>query len=195
MNARPAERLPAGLLGAAAIGGFTVVGHVVAGGRVTSPLTLGLVTLTVLALGVVLATVRWSFARLLVVTVAAQPVLHVVLGTAAPHGAGAEGGHAIHHATVHTSEQHAAMLSSAGHGATAMWVVHVAAAVLTAVVVRWGWRWLRSMPALLRAVVYAIRSIPFADLERRLPSVAVDARIPNRLALLAWDGRGPPPPT
>jgi hypothetical protein len=192
VNVRPAERLPAGLLGAAAIVGLTVVAHVAGGGRFTSTATLGLLTVVVLALGLVLASVRRSFGRLLIISVVAQPVIHVVLDTVTAHGT-SHGPHAIHQNSVHTSEQHAAMLSSAGHDATAMWVVHVVAAVVTAVVVRWGWRWLRSMPALLRAIVYSVRSVPVVDLVRRLVGGDVDALVPNRLALLTWDERAPPP--
>jgi hypothetical protein len=192
VNVRRAERIPAGLLGAAAIVGLTIVAHVAAGGRFTGAVTFGLLTVVVLTLGVVLASVRWSFGRLLMISLVAQPVLHVVLGTVTAHGV-SHGRHSIHHTGVHTSEQHAAMLSSVSHDATAMWVVHVVVAAVTAVVVRCGWRWLRSMPALLRAIVYSVRSIPVVDLVRRRRERSLDTLVPNRLALLTWDERGPPP--
>src|SRR5690606_18643971 len=101
--------------------------------------------------------VRWTFPRLALAALLAQPVLHRVF--AASHGAHSAGGH--HHgahAGGHLDHDHASMadaiVAPAGasdHGSAWMAVAHVVVAFAVAAILRWGVRWLRSMPALARA--------------------------------------------
>ncbi len=184
MIGRLGERLPAALLGAVGVVGCALFAHVAAGGRVAGPAALALLTVAVAALAVALASTRPTFIRLLAIAAGAQPLLHVAFGSLASHTSPSH----AHHA----GAQHATMLTSTDHASATMWIVHLVAAVVTAVVVRWGWRWLRSMPELLRAIAYSIRSVAFVEPAARVRRVAAGIRIPNQLALLTWDERGPP---
>ena len=72
-----------------------------------------------------------------------------------------------------------------------MWGTHAGAALVVAVVLRWGIRWLRSMPELIRAIVYAVRVSATAPLTgmRLAPAPAL---APASTRYLLRESRGPP---
>ena len=91
---------------------------------------------------------RWTFPRVLLVSLAAQPLLHALFT------AGGHSGDPLHDAHAHH------------HMATALPMPVIRrcqsstprSRLLRALVIRWGLRWLRSMPELVRAV--ALRHAP-----------------------------------
>ena len=170
-----------GLQAGALIAGLAAVAHAAAGGSLSASTAI-VPMLVVAALGAAMtARVRWTFARILTVALVGQLVLHVVLDGASRHG---------EHA--HHGEHAGLMAGSAPTTGSSMWVAHLLLAGGSAIVLRWGWLWLRSMPAMLRAVVLAAQAIgaPVALAARRL--VSSDAFASGRADASAWLSRGPP---
>ena len=188
MTRRSGDRFTAGLLVGVGIVAAAAFAHLGAGGAI-DPASMALMLAAALVTGLVLASIRWTFARLVLVTVAAQPLLHLLFESAGGH---ADGMSPDAHGAHHSIEQHRAMLASTQHADSTMWIVHVVGALATAIVIRWGWRWLRSMPDLVRAIVYATCSVPIASTTRRMRIVVADAWLPDPVVLSAWNGRGPP---
>jgi hypothetical protein len=184
------DRFLAGLLAGVAIVAAAAFSHLGAGGPIERP-ALALMLAAACVVGLGLASIRWTFVRLALVTVAAQPLLHLLFVSVGSH---ADGMSADAHAAHHSLDQHQAMLASSPHAGGTMWIVHAAAALAAAVVIRWGWRWLRSMPDLVRAIVYATCSAPVAAAARRVRMVVAEAWSPVPVVLSAWNGRGPPSP-
>jgi uncharacterized membrane protein YjdF len=163
--------------------GLAVVAHMSAGGRADA-WRVAVASITAVAVAAVLARLRWTFTRLVLVALVSQPLLHIVLA----HGSHADqmmehGGH--HHEMVMGAS------SSASH--TSMPLAHSALAVVSAVAVRWGLRWLRSMPDVARALVVAGRGAVSAvaiAIDRVTAYVSVACT--SLAGLLTWDTRGPP---
>jgi hypothetical protein len=161
----------------AGLGGFA---HVTASGGLEPRSLLLAVGLAMAVGGSLVRRVRWTFARALVAAVAAQPVLHVVLA-----GGGHAGGHAhaAHHAAATSADER-------------MWILHTVLAVASAVLLREGGRWLRTMPALVRAVCLGVA--PAGALQTASPAgrwTATDDSSPRPIVALAWSSRAPPSPT
>ncbi len=113
---------------------LAVTGHVLAGGRPPAPTDLALLLAAAWAVATALGGRRWGLPSLLAVLAGAQVVLHVGLAGATPVGA-AGAGRAM-----------AGMAGMAGSGGAAhgpwMLLAHLAAALLTAVLLRRGEDWL-----------------------------------------------------
>lgn len=164
---------------AGAAAGTSVVGlaagaHAAAGGALDGAPTLAAAAGAACVGAVAAARVRWTFWRLTAVAVAAQPLLHVVLD-------GGADGHHGHHAG-----------PAATHASTTMVVAHLVVALGVAVLLRWGLRWVRTLPALARALVVPRRGLA-APCLRSVGWVPVTPRVGRDLAVLAARGsRGPP---
>lgn len=123
------------------------------------------------------------FLRLLAIAVAAQPAMHAVMShTAAP-------GHA-HHAR----HAHHGTHGGVGDG-VGMMMLHVGLAFVLAVVLRWGWVWLRTLPLVGRALV-----APSPQWATPLIGTNRTGTIGRVDTMLLYDGevstrtnRGPPP--
>ncbi len=165
----------AGAAAGTAVVGFAAGAHVAAGGALAGAATLAVATAAagVGALGA--ARMRWTFWRLVVVALAAQPVLHLAIN-------GDTGAHHGHHSA-----------GAAGHASTAMVVAHLAVALVAAVTLRWGLRWVRTLPALARALAVPSRRGVAALHVVRVRWVPVVPAVRRDLAVLAARGsRGPP---
>ncbi len=161
----------------AVIAVLAALGHVAAGGRlplVGAALGIGAV---VAGCAVVGPSVRWTFGRILLAAFGVQAALHLVFSSA---------GHAGHAPHVHP--EHAATVGSS----SSMWIAHAAVAVVAAVALRWGWRWLRAMPGLVRAVLLGMRSLraPFASSSSLLSSIVSVGT--GHATVFTWRSRGPP---
>ena len=172
----------AGLVAGIAVVATAAFAHVRAGGSLDAttsvPLMLGLVG----AAAGLAPSLRWTFGRLIVASLAAQAMLHVASGLASPQAQLASGSH--HH--THSTAMHAVD----GSGLD-MWALHVGLAIMLAVVARWGARWLRSMPGIVRALFVAVRDVRPVLLVRQRLAPSVD-RWCGRHVGVAWDSRGPP---
>jgi hypothetical protein len=157
------------------IAGLTVGAHLWAGGAI-----VGLAGwVVVLGVAVLAGTANavgggrpWSLTRSVVAASALQPLVHLALV------AGADGH--VHH-------------SAAGsHHAPTMWVAHSVAAIITVVAVRWGVRTLRSLSALARQILIAMRgvSVPGPSLAGFRPGVLAPRCSDG--VLVVGRGRGPP---
>jgi hypothetical protein len=72
-----------------------------------------------------------------------------------------------------------------------MWILHIALAIGVAILVRWGVRWVRSMPGIVRALFVAarnVRPVPYAGQQ----ATVIVAGWCARDVEVAWDSRGPP---
>ncbi len=164
-----------GITAGGAVAAAGALAHVTAGGSL-GPAFAVAVTASMTVGGLAGPRLRWTFWRALGAAAAVQPLLHLALATGGDHA------HAGHHAMDGAGER--------------MWILHTAVAVGVAVLVRWGGRWLRTMPAAVRAVALAMAPA-------RGPSVGPDAprwarttaRAPRAVASLAWTSRGPPSST
>jgi hypothetical protein len=136
---RHGSREGAGWLVAALLVLSGVVAHVSAGGDWPSVGSAGLLAGLAMVSVCVSGGFRWTFPRLLVALVVSQFVVHVALSGA--HRAGGERMMASH---AMPSHEHAVGWS--------MPVAHATLAVATAVVIRYGCRWLTRMPGLVLAV-------------------------------------------
>jgi hypothetical protein len=151
--------------------------------------TASMLAMVVVVLGAVAVAprLRWTFPRVLCAALVVQPMLHTVLATSG-HGMPA-GDMALDPA----GHEHAMAMSAmpAQQFELAMWGTHAAAALVVAVVVRWGVRWLRSMPELIRAIVFTGRVSATAALTglRLAPTPAV---APPSVRYLLCESRGPP---
>lgn len=178
-----AWRLTRGLVVGVTAVGLALTGHWAASGGGLPPLllTLGLATL-VGVLAVAASARRWTGPRLLVVLLAAQWLFHTVFGSATPAGH-------IQHTAAHTTAP------TADHVSTMSWsmvAAHVAAALLTAALLRRGERWVGCLvdALALRVVRLQVQLPSHASLVRR---VVHSVTIPvQRLDEAAWSLRGPP---
>lgn len=183
------------------------LGHVAAGGSLpAAPAVATWAALAALAAALG-PRLRWTFARLTVVALLAQPVLHAVfgLGHGGHAGLDAHAAHAVHAhppgghlgapgALTAGPSGHAAAHGSVAHGSVWMAIAHVVAAFAIAAILRWGVRWVRSMPTLARALVVAGRGrvapVPRRPLWFAVAPVAVR---PVPVAVVGGCGtRGPP---
>jgi hypothetical protein len=175
--------LRGGVVGATATT-LAVGGHVLAAGRPPSWTVLATATIAIGAASILLSRLRWTLPRLLVLLLAGQAGLHTLfLEQASPP-------HAGHVHTGHATEPTATLLPDD----LEMVAGHVLAAVVTALLLRQGERWLCGvLDALgLRVVrllgttltVYAARPQPVpVRVAERPRSYATDD---------AWWQRGPP---
>lgn len=176
----------------AAAGGLLVIAsataaHMAAGGTVDVYALIGLATLSV-ALSTTLASrVRLTFARAITATLLLQPVMHQMLGhrSAVPNVATGHMDHSMDHAMP--------MPETSTHIGSSMVASHAAVALLCAVALRWGIRWLRSMPMIGRALVLRARTavVPMLTVGATAPATP-DVVVAPFAVLFAWDTRGPP---
>lgn len=160
--------------------------HVSAGGALPPrPVTLVLVGLSAVAYAT--GGLRLTFARLLAVAAAAQPLLHTVFSAGAGPSGVAHTGHADH-----AGHRHEFAASVAAHADWQMVSSHLVATLVVAVALRWGLRWLRRLPSIGRAFVLAGRRVRAPRVVRvRFAPPAPPLR--RDLAVLAVRGsRGPP---
>lgn len=171
---------------AAALG---AVAHRSAGGTPPSLLALAMVVAVIGTARMLAGRVRWTFPRLLVAVVAAQPLIHLVFGahgTASDHAA-----HHAHHGMDDAVAMHGAHAASIGAG-WAMVITHAVLAAATAIVMRYGVRWLVAMPGCIRAVALFPRPTPLWPLMARTMVLAI-ASVPAAAApSKVWNSRGPP---
>ncbi len=126
-----------------AVVGSAASAHRAAGGHLAVPATLLAFAVTAaLAATAVRLALRWTFPRLVAVAVTAQPLLHAVLGA---------GGSGHGHAPAHAG--HSSGAAAASHADPRMLIAHLAVTFATAVLLRWGLRWLQRLPALARALL------------------------------------------
>jgi hypothetical protein len=175
---RPPRALTTGVAAGVTVAGLAIAAHALAGGELSGIGPLIAVATCVLAAISLGASIRWTFTRILVAATALQPVLHLVLGGHA--------GHPAHHA------HHGVGAAGAAGADPRMWVMHGGLAIVAAVAIRWGARWLRSMPALVRALLppppARAGMLPIAaPIGAPTPVLACD-----RWSLLTWTNRGPP---
>jgi hypothetical protein len=176
--------LRGGVVGATATA-LALGGHILAAGRPPSWTVVAAATVTIGVVSILLSRLRWTLPRLLALLLAGQAGLHTWFlwqQAPPPHAAHVHTGHAPEHAATLLPDD-AGMLAG-----------HVLAAVVTALLLRQGERWLcRVLDALaLRAVrlldavltVYAARPqpVPVRVAERPRSYVTDDA----------WWQRGPP---
>ena len=175
------------LLAAAAAGLLIIAAataaHVAAGGAVDIYALTGLAALSVALSTTLVSRVRLTFVRAITLTLLLQPVMHQMLGDNAG-GASNATGHTQHGMPMHASGTHVA---------SSMLATHAAAALACAVILRWGVRWLRSMPAFGRALVVWTRgvAVPVAMPGERATGQPDTLGVPIALAF-TWDNRGPP---
>lgn len=175
------------LLAAASTGVLVVAAaaaaHVAAGGTVDGYALIGLAALSIAVSTTLASRVRLTFVRAVTATLLLQPVMHTMLG----HGTGMTGDAASH------AHHDMAMPAASTHVVSSMAASHAAVALVCAGFLRWGVRWLRSMPAVGRALVVRARTVvvPIVLPRDRAPAIADTAAAPLAV-LVAWDNRGPP---
>jgi hypothetical protein len=179
--------LTAGFVSGVAIVGLATLAHEMAGGTVHGTASMLAMVVVVLGAVAVAPRLRWTFPRVLCAAFVVQPVLHTVLATSG-HGMPA-GDMALDPA----GHEHAMAMSAmpVQHQELAMWGAHATAALVVAVVLRWAVRWLRSMPELIRAIVYAVRVSATAPLTGVRLALA-PALAPASTRYLLCESRGPP---
>ncbi len=181
--------LASGALAGAAVVGVGGFAHLTAGGHVAAASFATATVVAAVAGAMVGLRVRWTFWRALGIALTAQPVLHAVLGGG--------GGHAHHDSSMHAASgsmtaDAAAMSSHASSPSASMWLAHVGVALAVAVLARWGARWVRTMPELVRAVADAARRLTVIMPAPSLTLVVAPGFARGRREALAWDSRGPP---
>ena len=124
--------------------------------------------------------------RVLCAALVVQPVLHTVLATS---GHGMPAGEMALDPVGH---EHSMAMSAmpAQHIELAMWGTHAVAALVVAVVLPCGMRWLRAMPELIRAIVFTGR-VSIAPLTRMRLAPATGVA-PASIRYLLCESRGPP---
>ncbi len=178
-----------GALAGAAVVGVGGFAHVAAGGQLAAQSFLAATAVAAAAGAAIRLHVRWTFWRLWSVALVAQPVLHALLAV--------DGGHGPHHSSMHAgggslAGDAAGLSSHPSSHAGVMWFAHVGLAVAVAVLVRWGARWVRSMPALVRAVADGARRLTLILPTPSVTLAAAPGFDRGRREGLAWDSRGPP---
>jgi len=183
MPARSSRSLLAAASSGLLIIATATAAHVAAGGAVDIYALTGLAALSVALSTTFASRVRLTFVRAVAVTLLLQPVMHQMLG----HGAGVASD-----ASGHT--QHDMPMPAQGtHVASSMLAIHAAVALACAVILRWGLRWLRSMPTIGRALVVRTRGVAVPVTLAGDHAPAVHYTVESPLAFLfAWDNRGPP---
>lgn len=172
-------------VGAAATG-LALGGHAVAGAS-TPPLQVGLVVSAVVgAVTIALSRVQWTVPRLLTVLLLTQIGMHVLFAWSRPAPAMGAAGHVHVHA---------------GDGLSAVWPLdlpmvsaHVAAAVLTAVLLSRGEAWLCAVLAALGLrALRLLRSVVSGYGGQPAPAPAPAPHVPRqRVGTDSWWERGPP---
>ena len=174
--------LTAGTMAGATIAGLAAVAHVSAGGELGGTGSI-VALLGVVVLSAVLGRrLRWTFPRVLLVSLAVQPFLHALFTAGGPSGDALHNAHAHHHMATAPAD--------AGH--PSMPVVHAAVALVAALVIRWGVRWLRSMPELVRAVAFAMRRVGVVPPAAAMALTPMPVLAGGRQAMPTWTCRGPP---
>ena len=165
-----------GIAAGGAAAGAGALAHVAAGGAV-GPAFVVAATASMTVGGLLGPRLRWTFWRAVAAAAAVQPLVHLALASGGGHA------HAGHHAD-HTVEGR-------------MWILHTAVAVVVAVLVRWGGRWRRTMPAAIRAVAVAVAPAGPPPVVPDAPHWALTdgGAAPRAVATLAWTSRGPPSST
>lgn len=157
-------------------------GHTAAGGHPPgAAVTLGAAAV-VAAVALALSRAHWTLPRLLAVLLAAQAGLHVAFArTPPPPAAGTH---------VHGSTADAALAATE----PTMLAGHLAAVVLTAVVLRRGEQWLCGVLDALALRAVRLLDVPLTEYGGRLRPVPVQAttRPRRRVVADAWWERGPP---
>jgi hypothetical protein len=169
----------AGLLAGIGVVASATFAHVRAGAQIAPAVVLPVVLLVVGGASAVGPKVRWTFARLVVASIAAQLALHLAYGIGTSHPT------ASHH------HEHGGAMHAASGVSADMWILHLGLAIVVAVAARWGARWLRAMPGLVGALLVPARTVvPVSS--RHEPASAPETRWAGRDADVAWDSRGPP---
>lgn len=176
LRARRSFQRPVGALYGLLVAFVVAFGHRAAGGALP-PVATSLLWLTVAAgAGALSSRLHWTFPRLLALFVAVQPLAHLAL---AEHGAA-------------MADPSGMMTDHAGGAAWPMMGMHAAAAVVTACVVRFGWTWVSTMPALAERVVCLVRQVvawPMTVAYRVV--VVVEGGVMPGVGKV-WRSRGPP---
>ena len=181
MSGRTRASFAAGAIAGSTAVGLAAFAHVSAGGELSVVVAL-LATIAIGALcGLAASRVRVTFWRAAALAVAAQPALHLAFD-----GGGTQSHH--HHAGAHPMS-----MSSSSSTDTRMLVAHVGVALVAAVLIRWGARWLCTMPEIARAIVMPLRSVvvPTPLRSDRMPALAVVGGSQSPVSRW-WDNRGPP---
>ncbi len=166
-----------------------MLGHVTAGGTVELLRFLSVSAAAVaLATGASCVGTRWSLSRIALASLLAQPVLHVAFGHSEQHQVT---GHMTGHDMVMTVASPGG--GSASGSMVSMIIAHVMVALIAALVVRWGGRWLWMLPLVARSLCLRQRGAvaPFPSATSLAPAELEAGRVPIGV-LLAWDSRGPP---
>jgi hypothetical protein len=172
-----------------AFAGVTIVvasalAHVAAGGAVNGRGLL--VAAAVAALSGVAIRTHLTLGKLVAIAALTQPVLHAALS----HGAAST---AIHQHTAGHADHHVSHGGAAGTHGLSMMVAHAVVGVGIALALRWGVRWMRSMPEIGRALVTSGNGVAaLIVLPARAVAPVTDAAGTPLAVLPAWRGRGPP---
>jgi hypothetical protein len=156
-------------------------GHTAAGGHPPgAAVTLGAAAV-VAAVALALSRARWTLPRLLAVLLAAQAGLHVAFAWTAPPSAGTH---------MHGSTADATLAATE----PTMLAGHLAAVLLTAVVLRRGEQWLCGVLDAFALRAVRLLDVPLTEYGGRPRPVPVQAtsRPRRRVVADAWWERGPP---
>lgn len=167
-----------GLAIGTALGGSAALAHLAAGGGSPSSVVLP-ASLVAVCLTCVTATgFRWSPGRLLSASIASQFALHLLMqpGTADASSPGS----ALHGAHAHGADW-------------SMPLAHAAAVVAITVLVRYGGRCLRAMPAMFRILLTRVGPVSPAPIDRPGRVVGAGTAAAGNDVSVAWTMvRGPP---
>jgi hypothetical protein len=201
-EATPGWRVLRGVVVGSAATGLAAAGHRVADGAPPALWALLGAAVATGAAGVALSRLRWTLPRLLALLLVTQPVLHALFAGSRPDLAeGAATGPLAHvhaHGAVHTPvADHAAGLDPLAAllaSEPAMTAAHTLAAVVTAVLLGRGERWLCGvLDALaLRAVRLLRGLVPVYGVRPRPVPVRVQSLPRPHDRAYAWSQRGPP---
>jgi hypothetical protein len=164
--------------------GLALLGHLTAGGSTPTPGTLTMVVLVVWLLSYGLSGRRWTVGPLVAVLLGAQLLFHVVFADAT----------ATH---AHFGSLAGDASPARGHSALLMLAGHLAAALLTALLLRRGEDWLWGLVGLLARAWRAARIAAARPLDAtRALAGRQPGEVPAALGLLehAVARRGPPVP-
>ena len=178
----------AGLAAGIGVVASATFAHVRAGGSLDANASVPFMLLIVGAGAVLGPRMRWTYARVVVASMAAQAALHVAFGGASTMSMATP---TASHAHEHHDHTGSAAMHVTGGAGLEMWVLHLALAIGLAIVVRWGVRWVRSMPGIVRALFVAAHNVrPIPVIGQR--AAVIVAAWCGRDVEVAWDSRGPP---
>jgi hypothetical protein len=162
-----------------------LTGHVLGAGSTPSLLPLAGLTSVAVLLAVALSGVRWRLTSLLAMLLGAQAVFHLTFASAG-------------HAPATTLAHPAHLGSASGDGDGRMLALHVAAALVTAWLLRRGEDVCWELASAVVRPVRAARALAVGTVARRVPRVAAARRrarpLLSRLLVDAAPRRGPPVP-